>query len=393
MKKIINSLSFWRVVAGIILIAGAVATYQRFFYGLGYATNLSDETPWGLWVGFDVITGVGLAAGGFTITAIVYIFNLKKYHCIVKPTVLTAFMGYVLVGTALLWDLGKYFDIWHPLVHGNHHSAMFELAVCVTTYSFVLFLEFSSFALEKFGWKKPVSFLKGIYILLVILGILISTLHQSSLGTLFVIVPGKLHPLWYSSWLPVYFFITAIAAGLGMTIVESYLSYRSMGHEISLPILANLARGMVVVQMTFFVAMCEDLIAHGKLHYLVDGSFESYMFWLEILGQTIIPLIIVSNKKWLNTRAGVFTAGFSYVLGFLMNRLNVSVTALEWSSKSGYIPSWQEIAVSASFVVAAFLIFGFAVKYFDLFEEHEHENANESFESSKEKPIPSVGKA
>lgn len=391
MKKLLNSLSFWRVVAGVILILGAVATFQRFVYSLGYATNLSDATPWGLWIGFDVITGVGVAAGGFTITAIVYIFNLKKYHCIVKATVLTAFMGYVLVGIALLWDLGKYFDIWHPLVFGNHHSAMFELAVCVTTYSGVLFLEFSSFALEKFGWKKPVSFLKGIYILLVILGILISTLHQSSLGTLFVIVPGKLHPLWYTPWLPVFFFITAVAAGLGMTIVESYLSYRAMKHEIPLPILGNLARGMVVIQMTFFVAMIEDLIANGKMHYLIDGSFESYMFWLEIVLMTIVPLIIVTTKRFIGTRAGVFTAGFSYVLGFLVNRMNVSITGLEWSSHSGYVPSWQEIAVSASFVVVAFIVFGFAVKYFNLFEEHD--DSHSSLESSEEKPLPSAGKA
>ncbi len=379
--------TFWRVVAALILIAGAVATFQRFVYGLGYATHLSDDFPWGLWIGFDVISGVGLAAGGFTITAIVYIFNLKKYHCIVKPTVLTAFMGYVLVGTALLWDLGKYYDIWHPLVFGNHHSAMFELAVCVASYTGVLALEFSSIALGKFKWfRKPVNFLKSIYIVLVILGVLISTLHQSSLGTLYVIVPEKLHPLWYSRLLPIYFFFTAVGAGLGMTVVESYLSWRGMGHEAPLPVLANLVRGMVVIQLTFFVAMFEGLIVNHKLGYLVDGSFESGMWWLEMALWVFIPTIIAFRKKWMLTRLGVFTAGFSGVLGFLMNRLNVSMTAFQWSAKVKYVPSWQEVAVSASFVVVSFIIFAIGVKYFDLFAEEDHE-PHESIEDSAVKAV------
>ncbi len=363
-------ITFWKIVGAIILILGAIASYQRFFYGLGAATHLSDKFPWGLWIGFDVISGVGLAAGGFTITAIVYIFNLKKYHCIVKPTVLTAFMGYVFVGVALLWDLGKYFDIWHPLVYWNHHSPMFELAWCVSTYTTVLFLEFSSYTLDKFKWfRKPVGFLKGSYIVLVILGVVISTLHQSSLGTLYVIVPEKLYPLWYSKLLPFYFFFTSIGAGLGMTLVESYFSWRALKHEVPTPILSNLARGMVVIQLTYIVAYFEDLIVHHKLHYLFDGTFYSKMWWLEFIVWTIIPTIIVFNKKWITKRVGVFVAGFSYILGFLLNRLNVSTTAMEYSAKAHYFPSWQEVAVSASFVVVMFIIFGLAVKYFDIFEE------------------------
>ncbi len=378
--------TFWRVVAALILIAGAVATFQRFVYGLGYATNLSDEFPWGLWIGVDVISGVGLAAGGFTITAIVYIFNLKKYHCIVKPTVLTAFMGYALVGTALLWDLGKYYDIWHALVFWNHDSAMFELAMCVATYLGVLALEFSSIALGKFKWlRKPVKFLKKGYIVLVILGVLISTLHQSSLGTLYELVPQKLHPLWYSELLPYYFFFTAIGAGLSMTVVESYLSWRGMGHEAPLPVLANLIRGLVVIQLTFFVAMFEGLVVSHKLGYLVNGSFESGMWWLEMALWVFIPTIIAFRKKWMLTRFGVFAAGFSGMLGFLMNRLNVSMTAFQWSAKVKYIPTWQEVSVTASFVVVSFIIFAYAVKYFKLF--HEEDDPFESIEDSAVKAV------
>lgn len=379
MKWQLPKITFWRVVAALILCAGAVATFQRFVFGLGAATNLTDAWPWGLWIGFDVISGVGLAAGGFTITAIVYIFNLKEYHCIVKATVLTAFMGYVLVGVALLWDLGKFWDIWKALVYGNHHSAMFELAVCVASYLGVLALEFASIAFGKFRWmKKPVSFLKSIYILLVIMGVLISTLHQSSLGTLFVIVPQKLHPLWYTKLLPIYFFVTSIGAGLAMTIVESYLSWRGMGHEAPLHILSNLARAMVVIQLTFSVAMFEGLFVGGKLGYLVNGSYESMMFILEVLVWTVIPTIIVLNRKWVSTRLGVFAAGFSYVLGFLLNRINVTITGMEGYAGTRYMPTWQEIAVSASFVVVAFMVFRFAVKYFNLFDDHHHGEETET---------------
>ena len=375
MKAILSRITFWRVVAVLILGAGLVASVQRFVFGLGYATNLSDAAPWGLWVGFDVISGVGLAAGGFTITAAVYIFNLKDYHCIVRPTVLTAFLGYVLVGVSLLWDLGKYFDIWHPLVYGNVHSPMFELAVCVATYTGVLALEFSSYAFRKVKWlQKPVAILRKSYLVLVIAGVLISTLHQSSLGTLFVIVPQKLHPLWYSQLLPLYFFITAVGAGLGMTIVESYLSYRGLGHEAPHHILGNLARAMVVIQAIYTVMLIEGLIVQGTLHRAFDGSLEANPFLFENFIWLVVPAVVVFNKHWLSTRLGVSIAGFSYVLGFLLNRLNVSITALEYSSGAGYVPSWQEVVVSASFVVVAFMVFRFAVLKFDIFTEGEHEH-------------------
>lgn len=365
--------SFWKVVGYIILFFGAIATFQRFYYGLGYTTNMSDKFPWGFWVGFDIFVGIGLAAGGFTITAIVYIFNLKKYRPIVKPVILTALMGYAFEGVALMFDLGKYFNIWRPLVHGNYRSPMFVLAVCVVLYTGVLAMEFSAVSLKKFEWfKKPVSIIRSIFILFVVLGVIISIVHQSTLGLVYTIVPEKLHPLWYSRLLPFYFFLTSIGVGLAMPIVESYLSWRALNHEAKLPILANLARGMVVVQLTYFVAYIEDLIIHDKIHYIFKGDFYSFMWWLENIVWLILPLIVVMNKKWITTRVGVFFAGFSYVLGFILNRFNVALTAFDWSAKANYMPTWQEVIVSASFIVIMFYIFGYCVKHFDLFDEQAH---------------------
>jgi Ni/Fe-hydrogenase subunit HybB-like protein len=198
-------LTFWRVALILILISGLYSTILRFTQGLGAATALTDRFPWGLWVGFDVLCGVGLAAGGFTIAAVVYIFHFERFHPIVRPAILTAFLGYGLVAVALLYDLGRPYRIWHAMVMWNPHSVMFEVAWCVMLYLTVLALEFSPVVLERFQLAKPLKIIKAITIPLVIAGVLLSTLHQSSLGSLYLIVPSKLHPYWYSPWLPVLF--------------------------------------------------------------------------------------------------------------------------------------------------------------------------------------------
>ena len=213
--------TFWKAIFAVIMVAGVYCTYIRFFHGLGAATNLSDQFPWGLWIGFDVMCGVMLAAGGFTLTAAVEIFNIKRFHSIVRPTILTAFMGYLLVCAALMYDLGLPWNIWHPLIMRNPHSVMFEVAYCVMFYTTVLALEFSPIVLERFKLKRALKVVRSLMVVFVILGVLLSTLHQSSLGTLYLIMPNKLHPFWWSPLLPVFFFLSAIAVGLAMTIFES----------------------------------------------------------------------------------------------------------------------------------------------------------------------------
>src|SRR5512140_1542630 len=210
MKFTMPKLTFWRAVLIVILIVAAYATFVRFFYGLGASTNLSDEFPWGIWIGFDVLCGVMLAAGGFTLMAAIHIFNIKRFRPVVRPAVLTAFLGYLLVCGALMFDLGKPYNIWHPIIMWNPHSVMFEVGWCVMLYTTVLALEFSPLVFERFGWKVPLRIVRRIYVPLVILGVLLSTMHQSSLGSLFLILPGKVHPLWYSAILPVQFFISAL---------------------------------------------------------------------------------------------------------------------------------------------------------------------------------------
>src|SRR6266536_2124421 len=241
----------WRAIFAAIMASGLYATYLRIFYGLGGSTNLSDQFPWGLWIAFDVMCGVGLASGGFTLVAIVHIFNIEKYKPVLRPAILTAFLGYVLVVVGLMFDLGRPDRLWHPLVMWNPRSVMFEVAWCVTLYTTVLFLEFLPMVFERFGWRRPLEWIHKISVPLMILGVLLSTLHQSSLGSLFLIVPEKLYPLWYSPILPLLFWVSAIAVGLAMTIFESWHSSRAFGRSLELPLLAGMARVLAVIMSVY----------------------------------------------------------------------------------------------------------------------------------------------
>ena len=360
--------TFWRAVLLVILAAGFYSTLLRFTKGLGAATHLTDRFPWGLWIGFDVICGVGLAAGGFTLAAIVYVFNLRRFHPILRPSILTALLGYALVAVALLYDLGKPYNIWHPLVMWNPHSVMFEVAWCVMLYLTVLALEFSPAVFERFRLQKPLELLKAITIPLVIAGVLLSTLHQSSLGSLFLIVPSKLHPYWYSPLLPLFFFISAVGAGMAMVIFESNLSARAFGQEIEMPLLAALGRAMAVVLGVYGILRLQDLWKRGALVHLREPSTETFLFVLEIVLGLLIPLSLLLIRRVREDREGLFAAAVLVITGFLLNRLNVSITGLEYSAHAHYFPKWTEVAVTLSMVGTMFLCFALAVRYLNVFE-------------------------
>jgi Ni/Fe-hydrogenase subunit HybB-like protein len=364
-------LTFWKLVFVALLAAGFYATVVRFTQGLGQSTNLNDQFPWGIWVGFDVLCGVMLAAGGFTLTAAVHIFNIKRLHPIVRPTVLTAFLGYLLVSVALMFDLGRPYRIWHPLIMRNPHSVMFEVAYCVMLYTTVLALEFAPIVLERFNLQRPLKIIRAILIPTVILGVMLSTLHQSSLGTLYLIMPEKLHPFWYSPLLPAFFFISAIAVGLAMTIFESSMSSRHFGRQLELPILQELGRVLVVVLCVYGTLRFEDLLHRGILRLTLVPSYEMYLFWLEISLSLALPLILLSQRKVRSTAGGLYVAAVLVVLGFITNRLNVSITGLESSAGLHYVPKWTEIAVTGAIIAAGFALFGLAVKYLPIFPAEE----------------------
>jgi c(7)-type cytochrome triheme protein len=370
MKAFIEGLRhfrFWRTVGAVILALGLYATVIRFAKGLGAATNLTDAFPWGLWIGFDVLVGVGLAAGGFVIAATVHVFRIETYKPIARPAVLTAFLGYLLVVVALLFDLGRPYRIWHPLVMWNPHSVMFEVAWCVMLYTTVLALEFSPLVFERLGLSKPLRIMRKAFVPLVIVGVLLSTLHQSSLGTLYVIAPDKLHGLWYTPLLPMFFFVSAVAGGLSMTIFESFMSRRAFGKKLERHLLEGLARTSVVVLALYTILKLEDLAARGNFGLIFQVTPESTLFWGEMTLGAILPMILFATPRVRRSENGLFLAAVLTVMGFVLNRLNVAITGMAASSGVLYIPSWMELAVTMSVVTVGFVLFGFAVKHLPVF--------------------------
>jgi Ni/Fe-hydrogenase subunit HybB-like protein len=360
-------ITFWKVVLGAILIAGLCATVLRFGRGLGAATHLSDAFPWGLWIGFDVLCGVMLAAGGFTLTATVYIFHLEKFRPIIRPTVLTAFMGYVLVIIALFYDLGRGWFIWHPLIMWNPRSVLFEVAWCVMLYTAVLALEFAPILFERLRLEKALRIQHAIAIPLVILGVLLSTLHQSSLGSLYLIMPNKLYALWYTPWLPVFFFLSAICVGLAMIIFESSMSARHFGKQLELSLLQSLGRVLLVTLLLYAVMRFLDLYHRGALKLLAMRTYETNMFLLEVTLALILPIALLMSPKVRESAGGLYLCAVLVILGFIANRLNVAITGMEASAGVHYFPKWSEIAVTASIVGIGFATFGLAVKYLPIF--------------------------
>ena len=361
--------TFWKAVFAVIMAAGIYATWIRFRYGLGASTNLSDQFPWGIWIGFDVMCGVMLAAGGFTLTAAVEIFNIKRWHSILRPTILTAFMGYLLVCAALMYDLGLPWNIWHPLIMRNPHSVMFEVAYCVMLYTTVLALEFSPIVFERLGWTRALKAVRSVMIVFVILGVILSTLHQSSLGTLYMIMPNKLHAFWYSPLLPVFFYISSIAVGLAMIIFESSMSSKYFGRELELSILRDLGRVLYIVLVIYGILKFEDFYHRGVLQQIFASSYEQRFFLLEIFLSVLIPLALLSFRKVRDSAQGLYLAAVICLLGFVTNRLNIAITGVENAVGGRYTPKWTEVVITAMFVALGFAIFGLAARFLPIFPE------------------------
>lgn len=374
--------TFWKVVSVIIVTLGLISTFQRFSQGLGSTTNLHDKIPWGLWIGFDFI-GVGLAAAGFTIAATVHIFNIHKYEPLVRPAILTAFLSYSVVVCLLIVDLGRPEHFWHPLVMWNPHSVMFEITWCLICYSTVLVLEFAPVIFEKFNLRKPIKYLKIVSIPIVIVGVIFSSLHQSSFGSLYLIVPNKLHALWYSPLLPIHFFISCIASGMAMIIFESFLFARAMTEDegfentnLKINLLSGVANIILGALILGLMLKLYDFLHYKKLEYLFVNSTETYLFYLEILVGTIIPIILLSNVKRRQNVRWLYFISILVISGLLLNRLNVSITGLVASSGVNYFPSFDEITITMMLVVLAMFVFRLIAKNFAVFVDEKYNENN-----------------
>lgn len=384
-------LGFWTVFSGILLVTLAAIAYIRYTQGLGAVTNLSDGFPWGLWIGFDLLCGVGLAAGGFAVTATVHLFHLKDFKPIVRPTVLTAFLGYLLVIAALLVDLGRPWNIWHPMIMWNPHSVMFEVGWCVMLYTTVLSLEFAPVVIEpfkkRFKLEWALKLLRTFTPVLVIAGVLLSTLHQSSLGSLFLIVPEKMHPLWYTPILPVLFFVSALAAGIAMTVVESWFSRRVFGKPIETHLLARLSRVSVVVLALYLALRLRDLLMRDAFSTLWPLTPISVMFLAEVGLGVVVPMILLAFERFRQSPKRLAIAQGLVVLGFVFHRLNITTTAVEAATGQRYIPSVPEFIVSMGLIAIGMWVFILACRFLPVFPEGPLAGLEEKAAEAKQKGV------
>jgi len=338
----------------------------RWIVGLGPTTNLGDLRPWGLWIAFDMMAGIGLAAGAFTIAAVVYIFNLKKFYPIVRPAILTGFISYVLAGLTLLVDLGQPQRIWHLIIYGNLHSPLFEIGWCVMLYLTVLALEFSPVLFEALGWKVPLKWVRAITIPLIVAGITLSTMHQSTLGTMLTIMPQSIHPLWYSPLLPLYYYMTAIGAGLGMAVFESYQSARAYGFPFELGILSRVTKIIPWVLGIYLALRLGEFFIAGKYVYLLQGGLPAILWVIEIIGGVLIPILYFSDARVRNDPNGIVWGGYFAIGGLILNRIN---TALIFMDGSFYFPTWQELAVTFGLTALGVIAFDAAVRFLPMFPD------------------------
>lgn len=349
-----------------LVAIGLAAALYRFSVGLGASTNLTDNVPWGLWVAVDVLSGVALAAGGFSITAAVYIFNMKKYKPIARPAILTAWIGYTVVVMGLVVDIGKPLSFWHPLVMWNTHSVMFEIVWCISLYSTVLALEFAPAFLERWNLTGLQKFLKLFTFPLVIAGIVLSFLHQSSLGGLFLIMPHKTPALWYTPNLPYMFYLSAISLGLAMVSFESIVSARALKREPEMEILEGLGRGTMIALAVYLAAKLGDMAFRGALPAIFSSGKASLFFLLEIAIGAIVPIILYAQKSIRTSASGLLLASSCVIAGTVLNRFNVNFFS-QAGPKASYFPSLTEILVTVGLVSLMILLYRLAVTYLPVF--------------------------
>ena len=365
------------IVLCIIALNGLAFLAVRFLFGIGSVTNLNNQYPWGIWIGIDVAAGVALAAGGFTSAALGHIMHRDQYHSIVRPALLTAMLGYTFVALGVFVDLGRWYYIWHPIFMWNGNSALFEVGICVMMYVTVLYIEFLPIVTERFigrvNLKGFLSFLnkpidkvlrildkaldKTIFIF-IILGVVLSTLHQSSLGTLMVIAGPKMHPLWQTPVLPLLFLLSAIAVGFPMVIFESMLASKSFGLKREMEVLTPLGYTIAPLLGIYLAFKIGDMMIRETFVYLTTINTASVMFTIEVVVGVIIPLRMFLSKKVLKSPGLLFTASSLVIFGVLLNRINNFVVAYTPPYSYGsYFPSIGEISVTVGFVALLVLIY------------------------------------
>ena len=374
----------FNVITGVIILAGLVMIAIRFAYGLGAVSNLSQNYPWGIWIGFDVVTGVAFAGGAYVLCFVVHILKFKKFEPIVRVTVLNGFLAYVFYAGALLLDLGRPWNVINPII-GNSFglsSVLFLVAWHFLLYMICEFLEFSPVVAEWLHWPKARRILQGLSTGAVIFGITLSTLHQSGLGALFLLAPTKIHPLWYSHNIPVMFFVSSIFAGLSMVMIESFFTQKAfkdrIGHKLHAAhddILLGLGKGAVGALFAYIFIKLIDFVHYKQWVHL--GTPMGYWYLFEVVGFVLLPTALFLQAVRKRNPKLVQITAFLTAAGVILNRLNISVIAFKWYETVRYYPSWMEIWITLAIISMELWVFRWVINRMPVFtEEHDEVEGN-----------------
>ena len=366
----------FNVISVPIIIAGLIIIVIRFIYGLGAVTNLSQDFPWGIWKGFNVVTGVAFAAGAYSITFVVYVLGVKKYHSIVRVTVLNGFLAYVFYAGALILELGRPWNIINPLIGNSfgYNSVLFLVAWHFLLYVIAQFVEFSPVVAEWLKWPKVEKFVKSLTLGAVIFGITLSLLHQSGLGALFSMAKSKIHPLWYSEFIPLLFLTSSVPAGLSMIIIEGSISRKVFSEKLTHisqskheDLLFGLAKGASISLFIYYFFKAIIFI-HGH-HWELIKDFWGVWYFVEVIGFVLIPCIIFANAAK-NRSIGLIRVGaIMTFIGIILNRLNISIIAFNWNAAIKYYPTWMEVIVSLTVIMVEIWVFRWVINRMPVFKD------------------------
>jgi Ni/Fe-hydrogenase subunit HybB-like protein len=348
------------------LVAVGLAIY-RLVVGLGPTTNLTDHNPWGLWISIDMFL-IPVAGAGFTISLITYFFGRERYHTVIRAAVLAGLIGYIVVGILALLDIGRWFQVYNIFVPGyiNLHSFLQEVNLSITLYSLILIIEAAPIFLERWDIKAPIKWINRSIVVLAGIGIVISTMHQSSLGSMFLILEFKLHPLWWTPALPFLFLLQALYSGLGMTAIAVRLVWNILGMKIDRNLFRRIGQAMGILLALYLALKMGDWMGSGEITLLLRPDTFGLLAWLEIIIGIIIPLLILFSRLGSHS-AGPFWAGVFALIGTFINRLIISWVGLAEPTHVVYTPSWIEWVITIGMIAGGFLAYGAVVRYFDLF--------------------------
>jgi Ni/Fe-hydrogenase subunit HybB-like protein len=365
-------------VALAVLIGIAVfLLVQRFLYGLGAVTNINNGYPWGIWVVWDVIIATGFACGGYAMALLIYILNRGEYHPLIRPALTASLFGYSLGGLSVLIDLGRYWNFWHILspAYFNTGSVMFEVAACISLYIVVLWIEFSPAALEQFRLKGSLKFMNAIMFLFIGLGVLLPSMHQSSLGSLLVVMGYLVHPLWQTPLLPLLFLLTAVCMGFAVVILEAVLAAHGFRRDVrdEMPLLLKIGQIMAIVLAVFLALRFGDLSGRGELDKLFNSGLRSVMFWIET-ALFAYPVWLLARRSTRARLSKLFPAAASMLAGAVLYRLDAFIIAYDRGSSWHYFPSASETLVTLGVIAVEVLAYIVFVKKFPILPGHAANN-------------------